>query len=321
MSDREDELSEDELESLLADLESRAEEGDGGSSGAELDDDEDLEALLNEADAREAAESDQQEARPTATAEQDDELDARLEQFDDLQPDDLPERPEETAAAKRGDQKSRKEEKKNKKEKKKAKKEARDKEKAEGPSPGARFARYALRVLAVVVPVAALMWVSGAYLGNWVSAAWLIVAMTAVLALGVPAMLRHLVGRGKFRWWAVGFGLVATVAMVAPVPNQAGESLSEYGHWPASALGELTGAEADTPFIRANAGVAAAIGGLLHTGSEEPAPQRLGTDDPLAGDQDADSASEEPADGDEGQDTADDQNGDEPSPDEEATDE
>ncbi|MFW5965888.1 MAG: hypothetical protein ACOCV2_00150 [Persicimonas sp.] len=266
MSEKDDELSEDELNSLLADLESRAEEGDAAKRSAELDDGE-LDEFLEGLDTEEAEGKSASKKQKVSTRKRGEELDERLEGLDETAPDDLPAEAGEPDSDKgEGDAKKA------------------EKKEREGPSRALRFTKFALRVLVVLVPVAALVWVLGSFLAEWVSAGWLIAVIALVVALGLPALVRHLVGKGKFRWWAVGTGLLLTVALIAPMTGQASESLSEYGHWPASTIADLAGFEADGSLVSLNASVAGAIGGLLdRTAEERPEPKQLGTEEAIGG--------------------------------------
>ncbi len=284
MSDQENEMSEDELNSLLADLESRADAGGGAQAGAG-DDDEDLEAYLARLEAEEPSTSGGQKAggnRKVASAERDDELDARFAELDNLQPDDLPATTPDKKAKKKADKKAKKAGK--KKEKQKAEGEEAGEE---GRSRGARFAVAALKVLAVALPVAVFAWVLGSFLANWVSAGWLIAIMALIFALGMPLLVSRYVKKGKFAWWAAGIGVLLTVALTAPMPETAGETLRDYGHWPATTVGELAGWEADNTLVQINAGVAGALGGLLYTpqAGEAEGPLELGTEHSLYGEE------------------------------------
>lgn len=267
MSENDDELSEDELNSLLADLESRAEEGDADKRSAELDDGE-LDEFLEGVDTEQGEEKGASRGKKVATRERGDEVDERLEGLDETAPDDLPAEAGESASDKKegGGEKGKK---------------GKEKER-EGPHRAWRIAKVALRVLLVLIPVAALVWVLGSFLAEWVSAGWLIAVIGLVVALGLPALVAHLVGKGKFRWWAAGMGLLLTVALTAPMPGQASESLSEYGHWPASTIAELAGLQSDGTLVGLNASVAGAIGGLLdRTAQEQPEAKQLGTEEAI----------------------------------------
>ncbi|QDG53145.1 hypothetical protein FIV42_21080 [Persicimonas caeni] len=279
MSENEEELNDDELNSLLADLESRADSGGGGGASS-ADDDEDLEAFLARLESEESSSGGAQTggAKKVATKEKDDDLDARFAELDNLQPDDLP--------AKTPDKKSKKAKKRSKKSKKGeestelAKSDAEAGEEGEkAPSKGAVVAKVAAKWLLMALPVIVLTWVVGAFLANWVSAGWLIAAVALVFALGVPALASHFVKKGKFAWWAAGAGVLLTVALTAPMPQTAGETLVRYGHWPASAVSELAGWETDNTLVGINSTVASWLGGLLYSG--EVAPAELGTDHPL----------------------------------------
>ena len=109
------------------------------------------------------------------------------------------------------------------------------------------------------------LWVIGSYLGHWVSAGWLITAMAVLFVYGVPAILKKVVQRGEYRPWLLGFSILLTVGLVAPLPNHAGQAMTQYGHWPASTLAEITGASPNAGFVRANAALGGWVGGLVAT--------------------------------------------------------
>ncbi|MFP4598567.1 MAG: hypothetical protein ACLFVJ_09970 [Persicimonas sp.] len=294
MSDQENEMSEDELNSLLADLESRADAGEGAAAGADGDD-EDLEAFLSRLESEEASTSSGKKAaggqKKVASAERDDELDARFAELDNLQPDDLPATTPDKKAKKKAGKKAAKAE------KKKDKQEAKGEEAGEeGRSRGARFAVAALKVVAVALPIAAFAWVLGSFLANWVSAGWLIAIMSLIFALGMPLLVSRYVKKGKFAWWAAGVGVLLTVALTAPMPETAGETLDDYGHWPATTVGELAGWEADNALVQINASVAGALGGLLYTppAGEADGPLELGTEHSLYGQEQAETPNTAP---------------------------
>jgi seryl-tRNA synthetase len=268
MSQQEDELNDNELDSLLADLESRSSSAKSTSASSSDDDDEDLEAFLSRLDSEESSSS----SAKVATKERDDELDAQFAELDNMAPDDLPAK----VAPNEPD--------KGKAKKSKAKKSQTDKKKSKdetaedgAPSRGARIAKIGLKWAAFALPVVVLAWVLGAFLANWISAGWLIAIVAMVVALGVPALATHLTKKGKFSWWAAGMGVLLTAALTAPMPETAGETMIRYGHWPASAVADLAGWDVDTAIVQINASAADLAGGLLYSGAEL-APNELGTD-------------------------------------------
>ncbi len=277
MSEENEELSEQELNSLLADLESRAGSGgaSSGSAASGADDDEDLEAFLKRLDAEDSASP----KADVAEAERDEELDKRFAELDNLQPDDLPARPVETAPSSK---KSKKKSKKSKKKSKKTEATPEGDEAAEGadkPSVGARLAKATAKFLVLALPVVALVWVLGAFLASWISAGWLIAIVAVVFALAVPAVASRVLKKGKFAWWAAGCGLLLTVALIAPMPHKAGQALARYGHWPASTVSELAGWKVDNGLVQLNSGLAGVIGGILSPGATGP--NELGTEHSL----------------------------------------
>lgn len=293
MSENEDELNENELNALLADLETRAGGGGGSASASSTDDDdEDLEAFLSRLESEDSSASSPAK-KQVATDERDDDLAAQFAELDNLQPDDLPAKPAETAPA---ESKEAKKAKKAKKKKGKKGKESTEVAKKDGeaaneaPSKGAVVAKVAAKWLVLALPVVAFTWMLGAFLAQWVSAGWLILGVALLVALGVPALVNHFVKKGKFSWWAAGIGLALTVALTAPMPQQAGEALSRYGHWPASTVADVAGWDvSESTLVGINAGMAELVGGLLHPG-QAPVASELGTDHPI----DPDDAPAEP---------------------------
>lgn len=275
MSENQDELSDNELDALLADLESRADSGaGGGGKAASSEDDEDLEAFLSQLDEQEP--SADGAASKTKSAERDADLDARFAELDNLQPDDLPARPEESKPAKK------KKSKKKKKASEAADKDKQPREGEQGPSWGARLAKASAKLFLMALPVILLTWVLGAFLANWISAGWLIAVVALIFSLGAPALVRHFVKKGKFAWWAAGTGLLLTVALTAPMPQQAAQSLSRYGHWPATTVAEIAGWAHNNGLVQLNSGMARFAGGLLSSGPGElPGPSELGTEHSL----------------------------------------
>ena len=278
MSDDKNELSDEEYDALLRDLEGRA--GGGGSSGGgggasdEEMEVEDIDAFLSSLESQEDSKADKK-SKKTATADRDDSLAAEFAA--------LEEKGELTAPPEKK-KKSKKKKSKKKKNDKKSKKEAKSGSDEEGQerSKGKRAALFALKTVFWFAPAIALWWVLGAYLGQWVSAAWLVAVMGAMFVFGIPAILKKLTKRGEYRPWVFGYSLVLTVALIAPMPNTAGEALTEYGHWPASVVAELSGAADDAGFVRAQASAAGWLGGVIATADQPQWEARqLGTVFPL----------------------------------------
>lgn len=276
MSD-DNQLSDDEYAALLRDLEGGG-GGGGKAAGGAADDEggiEDIDAFLSSLE-EEADES----ATKTATAER--EEDPLAAEFAALEakgelvappPEETKPKKEKKKEKKRDDKPSRGErreqrraEKEAKKEaKRQAKEEAREKRRAEGEGRGKAIAKAVALNTLWFGPALIFWWVLGSYLGHWVSAGWLIAAMSTLFVFGVPAILKKVVQKGEYRPWLLGFSVVLAVALIAPMPNQAGEAMTRYGHWPASTVAEITGAAHDAAFVRANAGVGGWIGGLVAT--------------------------------------------------------
>ena len=269
MSDDNNELSDEEYDALLRDLEGRAADGGSAAGGGEdLDSDADMadiDAFLSDIE----SEAESKSKTTTATRDDDDDL---AREFSALE-----EKGELTAPADKKQSSAKK-----KKKTKKKKKKSSDKEKTGERSRGAQIALTGLLAAIWVIPALVFWWVLGAYLGLWVSAAWLVALVSAGVVFGLPAAARRLVKRGNYRRWLLGVSLVATVALVAPMPNTAGEQLSSYGHWPSSVIAEVTGADADIGVVRTHAAAAGWLGELVAT---EQDPQwearQLGTVFPL----------------------------------------
>lgn len=269
MSETESELSEDELNSLLSDLENKAAEGGGPAGGVESDD-EDIEGFLKELD--ESAGSDAKAAVKTksADAKREAELDAKFAELDDLEPANLPanmDDEEETVEGDADDADG---------EVTKSEDESADSKDGEGVSKKRKFALAALKVLSISLPSILLIWVLGAFLGNWVSAAWLIAIVSVSFSLAVPALARHYVKKGKYMWWAIGLSLALVAALVAPMPRQAGNALQKYGHWPASFVAEVAGWDLDHPIVDGASFFSEQIGGIV-PGANELDGKQLGT--------------------------------------------
>ncbi len=140
------------------------------------------------------------------------------------------------------------------------------------PSRVLQWGLDALKWGGLALPSVALWWVVGAYLGQWVSAGWLITIVATAFVLGAPAALyqtadRFLENRGRFRWWLLGFGVVMTALLVAPMADAAGAALTQYGHWPAQTIAELTGLSAEGSLVGLNEWFGETVGGWLNAGA------------------------------------------------------
>ena len=273
MGDDQNELSDEEYDALLQDLESRASEG-GGDVDVDSDDDAgDIDDFLKSIESQE----DEQAAAPTATADDDDDLAgefAALEKQGELTAADDGNEPANKAAA--GGSK------KKKKGASKADGDASQSSEHEGPSRGRTVALAVLKNALWVVPALAAWWVLGVFLAQWVSAGWLIAIMSALVIGGLPAVGRSLVDRGGYRRWIGGVSLLAVVALIAPMPNIAADNVAEYGHWPSSAIAELSGQPADAGFVSGQAAMSGWLAGVISTsGDDVSEPRQLGTIFPL----------------------------------------
>lgn len=254
MSD--EDLSDEELDALINDLEGRSE--DGGSSSADLDgempDDEELQALL-EGDEPEPSSSPKPTETKVAEPEQGaEEVGPDLSDLD-LE-DELPVEGEPTSPEPEPEPTPDKEPSKKEPSKEVSTPEADRKEPASEPSgesdesgrPGILkilpYVTLAGKWTAYALPILAMWWVLGAYLAQWISAGWLIAVVATLFVVAIPkAMYDAADRRGKFRWWIAGASLVLTAALVAPMPESAGTVLTHYGHWPASTIVEATGGD------------------------------------------------------------------------------
>ena len=282
MADEKDELSDEEYDALLRDLTGRSDSGAsaGGDEGGE--DIEDIDAFLRDI---EAQSGDDTGGTTTATRDADDDLArefAALQEKGELTAPEKEEPKKSSKEAKKKVKKARKDRKKKARREKKAG-ESEDQQGGEGErSRGAEVAIKAAVVAAWSVPAVIFWWLLGTYLGTWISAAWLIGLVGAGFVFGTPLVLKKAVKRGEYRYWMLGLSLVATVALIAPMPNVAGSQMSHYGHWPASVVAEITGASADSGLVRAQASATGWLGSLVAT-AEEPnwEARQLGTIFPL----------------------------------------
>jgi hypothetical protein len=275
MSDTESELNDDELDSLLSDLESKASGGKG--TAVDVDDDEaseDIEAFLKSLDESEGNGGAPSAPTKTAEKERDDELDAKFAELEDLEPANLPARDEDGDATASKKKQSKKDDKAvEKKEDGEASEEAISKRK--------KYGLAALKILAISLPSMLFIWVLGAFLGNWVSAAWLIAIISVTFGLGMPAVARHYVKKGKYMWWAIGSSIVLVAALTAPMPGAAGNAIQKYGHWPVSFVAEVAGWDVDNPIVKGSSLLSEQIGSFLPGAAEDLEGKQLGTEHDL----------------------------------------
>lgn len=303
MAKKDEELSDKELGSLLSDLSSRADtqpksaKPSAPRADAQEDDGEDIEAFLKslEGDDYQAPEPEAQ----TAVAEKDDPFEAQFAELDAIQPDDLPAKAE---SAKRGAKKGskKKQDKKGKKKKKSRRERAAEKKaqkaraKAEKQkakeqvnaeqSRAKKLLKKTAKAALIALPALLFSWVLGAYLGNLISAGWLIAILSLLLAFGLPLLVVRLTKRGKYVWWTLGLGIAMTLALLAPMPNTTADTLTRYGHWPATALTEVAGWQPDNALVQFNAAASKLLGGVLGSGAAgSGGPRELGTTHTLYG--------------------------------------
>lgn len=274
MSEDKDGLSDAEYAALLRDLEGRAGDSEGSDAGESHGEEgvEDIEAFLRELE----GEAESSSAVQTKTATRSAEEDALAAEFAALEAKGELVAPPEEEPKKRGRKEKPEKVKQTRAEKKEEKAAARA-EQAEGRSRGQRALLFLLKNGLWFGPALVLWWVLGAYLGQWISAGWLIAAVSTMFVFGLPAVLRRVVKRGGYRPWALGFSLVAVVALIAPMPNIAAQNMARYGHWPSSALGEALGSEPDAAYIRAHGSMSAWLASLIGTTGVSLQPRQLGT--------------------------------------------
>lgn len=268
---------ESNTDALLADLESRASRSDGASE-VEASDDEDLEAFL----AR--LEDDEGPSVDVATSEaKDAELAAQFAQLEDAPDAPMVESSGRSEADSKGADKTSS---KSKKSSDKESKEEKGKIQAveRGESDVLRRIGQVLKWSFYVVPALLGVWLVGAFLGQWVSAGWLIFAVATVAVFGIPLGFWVATGRGGFGVWLGGVSLVSVVGLCAGLPLQSGDVLVKYGHWPASTVAEVSGLSTDHGMVRANAWFSGLLGAELAKlkGGEGGEAQRLGAGGPLS---------------------------------------
>lgn len=293
MSDEEKELSDDEYAALLQDLEGRTSSQSSGASSNKApdagdDDLEDIDAFLANLEADDSP-------RSTTTTREREEDDPLFAEFAALmekgelvappEPDANSSSNPDSGTEPKEKKPSRKERRAEKQEAKAAEKAARAQEKADNKaqarqnrSRGKQILLIALQWAAWLFPAFTLWWILGAFLGQWISAAWLIFLVATMTVTTLPFYLKKLARRGSYKGWLAGFSLVAVVGLLAPIPNITAKSLTEYGHWPTSMIAELSGAPPDAAYVRVHAGLSGWIAGILAT-TEGPSweARQLGT--------------------------------------------
>ena len=251
MSEDDKEMSDEELNSLLSDLESKADQG-GGPSAEESMDDEDIESFLADLEADDSEPS-SGGSKPSKTAD----VEQQGPDLSDLGMDDQV--PAETAEDADGSDRTSGGE---------MKKGGAGEQKEASDSSGSpsRNWRWALKGglwLVYALPVLVFGWLLGAYLGTWVSAGWLILIMSSLVTAGIPFGLYRAAGsRGKFRWWLSAASLLLTLGLTVPMADSAGEALVEHGHWPATAISEISGGGLGG-FVSIGETASGWVGGLL----------------------------------------------------------
>ena len=156
-------------------------------------------------------------------------------------------------------------------------------------SPGFYGALGALKWSAILAPVILLCWLLGAFLSAWVETGWLVALLAIAPALLLPWLFKVASKRGRWWHWALPLSLLGCVALIAPWPSVAGERAAHYGHWPSSAVSQLTSSEPDNALVRAHARLGELVGASI-AGFEQnaaapdqapPLARALGTDQEL----------------------------------------
>jgi hypothetical protein len=131
----------------------------------------------------------------------------------------------------------------------------------------------AIKIALLLAPAMFAWWLSGALLGRWVGAGW-IIAIVATLGVFVPPIAAKIgTGKGRVLAWAAPFGLLISVGLIAGIPGFTGESVIRYGHWPASTVAQLAGWDADQLAVRGHASASAWLGEQIQAVRPAPAPQ------------------------------------------------
>jgi hypothetical protein len=161
--------------------------------------------------------------------------------------------------------------------KEKPKKEARPAPVETVRSPGFRFAVGSARFMALAGPAFLFFWLAGAHLSNWVRTGWVVALVAAAVAFVLPLGVRFGTGKGKALWWTFGVGVLGCAALIAPMSRATAERVAEYGHWPVSAVAQLSGWAPDGAAVKASATVSgwAASGLDAIRPAEAPLPEAL----------------------------------------------
>lgn len=125
------------------------------------------------------------------------------------------------------------------------------------------------------------IWLLGAYLAQWISAWWLVLAIALVVTLSLPLGFWQLSKRkGKKAWWFAGVSTLVLAGLIAPMPTMAANVIGSYGHWPSTAINAARGAEATSGAHGALTWFSAFLAGQL--GAEASTALELGTQHPVA---------------------------------------
>ena len=93
----------------------------------------------------------------------------------------------------------------------------------------------------VFVPVLLFWWVLGTAMGGALSSGLAIAAVTTAVAFVLPLVVRMLVKRGAWAWWALGLAALGLGAILGLRPAEAARDIAHYGHWPTTAIAQAAG--------------------------------------------------------------------------------
>lgn len=154
-------------------------------------------------------------------------------------------------------------------------------------SKGFLFTMGLLKWSTIMMPVLLASWLVGAFVGEYLATGWAILLIALLPLLLVPLILKMVLKRGRWWYFALPLSLLTLGALVGLSPGGAGTAMSYYGHWPVSTVSQLAGMEPDNAFVRSNAYVSEFVGTQVR-GLDATAPQNkdllaraLGTDTEL----------------------------------------
>jgi hypothetical protein len=250
MSDKdEEELSDDELDSLIADLEEKSQQGDVEPSDIST---ENLEDELGDISVDEPPEPTEPDAAPSEPA-----------------PSSSDSEPKEVASSS-------------------ADKSDAESSDPSGPPVVERRLKPSItntfKVAKIVVgsaTVASAFWLFGSLIAEWITAGWLIAAFSLLVIGGASTATRLGVKKLSFGTWLSLWSLLVGVILVLPLASTSIDRLAEHGHWPATTAVSLTGGAPTHSLVRANNRFARETARLWSGEGEKtdlPPPKKLGSD-------------------------------------------